>query len=715
METQAQLLERVIAHLDTLYEVGDDCTHPDTGEIVSDGEYDSMRRALKALNPNAKLFDTVTASKASSAVKKMKHHPPLTSIAKASHEDLDVQEEQLFKWLNDCTVELDGKNKVFDLAAKEIDGVQQKERTFNNEVVTYPRNTFYQSYKLDGVALGLYYEKGKLVKAGLRPKDGVHGEDVTEQVKYVHDIPEELKLPITCSIRGELICKLSDFNKVQQELASLGEQLRANPRNHTAGGIRQFKEPAKVKDQRLSFIGYSVEGIDSPPYKTEIERAKFCNKELGIPFVQIKEFNFYDLAEMEANVANLDYEVDGVVIGVNNLEDQEQLGRSGDPKTGTPKGKIAWKFAEERANPVVSSIEWNTGRTGAIKPVAIFDAVPLAGTQVRRATLHNVGFIFRNKIAVGTKIIVLKAGKIIPKVVGVAGGEVDYLQVEEINYPRSCPSCGEKTHVKHTPTSGGDMYELMCINDDCPAKNISRLLHFLKTIGVLGLGESTVADLVAGGWIKHFADFYKLTVQQCRHSGLSEREGMLAVAGIHMIDSPDQMEDDDLQKAIVKAQKNKKVVPLWRLFAAFGIESAGKSAGKALVDHFGSLDKIMAASDEQLAAVEGVGIKTAMLVNEYLTSHEPGIKELLKFIEPELPKTGPLTGQNFVLTGGFDKGKKFYEGLIEEQGGKCGSSVSKTTNFVVEGVDAGSKAEKAKKLGISLISVDELKKILNLS
>jgi len=729
-------LERIIAHLDTLYEVGDDCIHPDTGVIVSDGEYDALRRELKSLRPNSTVFNTATASKSDSGVKKIKHDPPMTSISKASHEDRDNQEQQLFKWMADAAVGHTSKS-LFDLGAKTVkyidkktqveQDVVQKERTFNGKVVTYPRDYFYQTYKLDGVALGLYYEKGKLVAAGLRPRDGVNGEDVTEQVKYVSGIPQTLKQPITCSIRGELICKLSDFEEVQKELAAAGEQLRANPRNHAAGGIRQFKDPTKVKDQRLSFVGYAIEGLDNPPYKTEYERAKFCNKELGVTFVRVETFNFYQLQTLEENVKDLDYEVDGVVIGVNNLEDQEQLGRHGDAKSGNPKGKIAWKFAEERATPSLKMIEWNTGRTGAIKPVAIFDQpVSLAGTQVRRATLHNLGFIFRNEIGFnkkndtpyhGTTLIVLKAGKIIPKVVGVAKGQVNYTHVEEVPYSRICPSCGATVEVKHTPASGSgdDMYELICPNkQDCPAQNINTLLHYLKTFGVLGLGESTVTDLVEYGAVKVPADFYKLTIADCKKSGLSERESLLAIAGINMISAPDKYEDDDLAKEITKVQRKKKTVPLWKLFAAFGIESAGKSAGKALTDHFGGFDAIRKASVEELEKVGNIGTKTAELVCEYLKAHKTSIDELLKFVEPELPKTGPLTGQTFVLTGGFAEGKKHWEALIEGQGGKCGSAVSKTTNYVIEGADAGSKADKAKTLGIPLIDVNKLKKILNL-
>ncbi|RDJ35225.1 MAG: NAD-dependent DNA ligase LigA [Crenarchaeota archaeon] len=716
MDNRADDLRRIISHLDTLWDLGEECTHPDTGEIVSNQQYDALRFELEKI-------DTKTAQATPSlsnvaVVKKITHNPPLTSISKASNEDRPLQEEQLFKWISDCVKEVDGQkySKIYDLDAKEINGVQYEAREYNGKVVTYPRNLFYQAYKLDGAAIGLYYENGNLVGAGLRPRGGIEGEDVTEQVKYVSGIPQKLKLPVTCSIRGELICKLKDFDKVQKELEEAGEDLRANPRNHAAGGIRQFKNPSKVKDQRLSFIAYGIEGLDNPPYKTEIERAKWCNQELGITFVQVRPFNFYDLQVMEDNAKDLDYEVDGVVIGVNDLEDQEQLGHHGDTPTGNPRGKIAWKFAEERATPILKEKEWNTGRTGAIKPVGIFDVVPLAGTQVRRATLHNLGFIFRNKIEIGTQIVVLKAGKIIPKVIGVASKAANYKDVQDVDFPKQCPSCGCDVEIKYTPATGSheEMYELVCPNkDNCPAQNINGLCHYLKTFGVLGLGDSKVAALVEGGAVKVPADFYKLNKNDVMACGLSDRQALLAIAGIHMISSPEKYEDKDLEKQIFKIQKKKKVIPLWRLFASFGIESAGKSAGKALVDHFGNFDKIRQATVEELSAVKDVGVKTAQIISDYLHKHIDAVDDLLKYVEPELPKTGPLSGKSFVLTGGFaEGGKKHWEAAIEAQGGKCSSSVSKNTTYVVEGTDAGSKADKARKLGVPLIDVSKLKKIL---
>ena len=330
-------LERIISHLDTLYERGNDCIHPDTGIQVTDGEYDGLRRELKELAPKSKLFQTATASKVQSAVKKVVHDPPLTSIEKASHEIVEKQEEMLFKWLVG-SVEDEDKAKRTTIKGK----------TYKDEPVELPKDYFYAAYKLDGVALALYYEDGKLARAGLRPRDGINGEDVTEQCQHVDGIPEKLKQKVTCSIRGELICKLKDFEKVQIDLEKAGEKLRANPRNHAAGGIRQFKDPTKTKRMRLSFIAYTIEAQADPPYKTELERAKYCNDELGVPYIPTKIFKFEDLAKMEDGIPKLDFEVDGVIIGVNDLEAQEQLGRHGDPVTGNPKGKIRGSFVKKK-------------------------------------------------------------------------------------------------------------------------------------------------------------------------------------------------------------------------------------------------------------------------------------------------------------------------------------------------------------------------------
>lgn len=689
-------LERVIAHLDTRYEQGLECLHPGTGIIVTDGEYDGLRRSLKALRPDSKLFDSATASELVSPALKVVHDPPMTSIEKASHEDIANQEEQLFKWLE----------KGVAVAAQDIlDGKQQtaKGKTYKDEPVTYPSDYFYQAYKLDGVAIGIYYEDGKLVRAGLRPRDGINGEAVTDQVKFVSGVPEKLPKKITCSIRGELICKLSDFEVVQKELSDSGEKLRANPRNHTAGGIRQFKDPKKTKSKRLSFVAYSIESLDNPPFKTEIERYKFCNDVLGVPYIEAKPFKFEDLQKMEDGIPDLDFEVDGVIIGVNNLEDHEQLGRHGDPRTGNPKGKIAWKFREEEATPVIKEIEWQTGRTGKLTSVAIFDAVRLAGTNVSRATLHNAGFMERNQITIGSKIAVRKAGKIIPKVTGVISGE------GKPDFPKQCPSCQSPTKLQE---GAGEMLELICENADCPAQNISSLCHFLATVGVLGLGESRVTQLVEGEAVTIPADFYRLDVERAMETGLTVRQSTLAVAAIQMIPAPDKMETDALDEAIEAAKQSKKTIPLWQVFASFGIGSAGKSAGKALSAHFGSLEKIRRATIEELEAVDDVGSITAEAIHSYMEENAIEIDALLEFVEPEVPESGgSLDGKTFCFSGGFPEGKKHWEKEVEQRGGKCSGSVSKKTNYLVAGPGSGSKSEKAKKLEIPIITTDELEKL----
>ena len=692
--TTADDLERIISHLDTLYEQGLACIHPDTHAVVSDSQYDDLRRQLKEQHPDSQLFATATASEFVSTNLKVVHDPPMTSIEKASHENLATQEEQLFKWISKTVVSAEIPEN--DLLAHTIAG-----KSYKDSPISFPKSFFYQTYKLDGVAIAIYYEDGKLIKAGLRPRDGINGEDVTEQVQYVAGVPAELPEKITCSIRGELICKLSDFKKVQKSLTLAGDKLRANPRNHTAGGIRQFKNPEKTKRMRLSFVAYSIEGLANPPFKTEIERFEYCTKVLGVPYIAAEFFRFPNLLSLEDNIPRLDFEVDGVIVGVNNLEQQEQLGRHGDPLTGNPKGKIAWKFREEEATPVINSIEWQTGRTGKLTSVAIFDAVRLAGTNVSRATLHNAGFMERNQITLGSKIAVRKAGKIIPKVIRVIDGQ------GKPEFPKDCPSCAQQTELQ---TGGTDeMLELVCTNQDCPAQIISSLCYFLATFGVLGLGESRVTQLFESGLVTIPADFYKLNIDSTMQSGLTRRQATLAVAAIQMIPAPDKQSNELLESAIDSALKTKKDVPLWQLFASFGIESASKSAGKALADHFGSFKTIRNATIEQLESVDDIGAITATAISEFFARHQKNIDILLEFVEPTVSiSKGVLAGKSFCFSGGFPEGKKHWEKEVESRGGKCVNSVSKKTNYLVAGPGSGSKSEKASRLGIPILTPQQL-------
>ncbi len=325
MKNEADDLERIKRHLDNLYEQGETCIHPDTKVIVTDPEYDLLVKRLAHLRPDSKELQKPSSADFDANAKKVKHNPPMTSISKAIG-TLQERTETLDDWFENCD-----KGLHYIMAGKkDIRG-----------------KNYVQAFKWDGVACALYYENGKLVRAGLRPRDGINGEDVTENIKYVEGVPEKLPLNISCCIRGEIICKKSVFEKINSALKAKGEKTYANPRNYATGSIRQFKDPEITKERRLNFTAYSIVGLNNPPYKNEVERAKWCAKTLGIPYVQVRPYRDEDLEKMEKFAPKLDYEVDGIVISVSVLEDQEQLGTHGNSPNGNPKGKIAWKFSDE--------------------------------------------------------------------------------------------------------------------------------------------------------------------------------------------------------------------------------------------------------------------------------------------------------------------------------------------------------------------------------
>ena len=669
-------LKYVIPILDTLYEQGDDCVHPITGKIVTDPEYDAMRARLAFLNPKSKILKDVTASQVSLLVKKVKHNPPMTSIHKAIG-TLDERKAELEKWLKNVVAELGYKTPATKWAC--------------------------QAYKLDGVACALYYQKGNLVSAGLRPRDGVSGEDVTENAQYVEGVAKQLPVPFTGTIRGEIICKRSVFKKINDDRAQRGEDTFANPRNYAAGSIRQFKDPTVTRDRQLSFIAYVIISDDMTD-KDEIERAKYCNKVLKVPHVQVRPFVYDDLKKMEDNVPNLDYEVDGVVLSVRDIDDRDQMGHHGGSTTNPPKGRLAWKFEEEHVDVPVQAFVWETGRTGGIVPVANFAPIQLAGTTVTFCTGHNLGFLQRNKIGVGTIIRVIKSGQIIPKIIGVISNHATP------DYPKQCPSCGHPTFVAQG--ANADMVELMCMNVICPARTVSSITHYLTTLGVKGVAESTVQKLYNSKLVTTPDDLYTLTAQQLQDIGLGNRNSRLCVARIHMVDQAEKIDDTALDTAIKKAIGAKKKVPLWQFFAALGIEGAGKTAGRALMNHFGDFQAIRKASVAELTAVEGIGEKTAEVICEFFQNNADLVDHLMEHVELELPQVGKLSKYTFCLTGGFPGGKSAIEKKIEAAGGKTSGSVSKKVDFVVIGTDAGSKEAKADQLGIKKITLAELEKML---
>ncbi|MEI8269926.1 MAG: helix-hairpin-helix domain-containing protein [bacterium] len=704
MNAEIKELELVISHLDTCYELGEDCLHPITGNKVSDKEYDYLRSELQKVCPNSYVFDSVTASKVANTDKKVIHNPPMTSISKAIG-TIEKRNETLKSFLKDA-----------------IENLQYSP----NEI----ESKFVQSFKRDGVAIALYYENGKLVRAGLRPRDGINGEDVTENVQYVEGVASQLWeynkegdrvkfLPINCCIRGEIQCEKSVFKEVCENWQNPNYGLDSKPknaRNYAAGSIRQFKNPKVTFSRNLSFVAYSIlswsskdKDFNVAPFKTEIERSQYSNSILKIPFVQARPFRYKDLETLEKISSTLNYEVDGVVISVNNLEDAEQLGVHGDSSTGNPKAKIAWKFQEEKFEVTVKEIVWSPGRT-KITPVLQFDGVLIDGTTVSQCTAHSLGFIdgtseasFGVPITRGTVIEIIKSGEIIPKVVSVVQTSRNKLVI-----PHSCPCCKQRLEIKIGETGK----DLVCSNQKCGERSTAGIVHYLSTIGVKGIGESSIKDLIDLDLIQDQSDLYELNLQDLISAGFSPRESRLFLARLFFCENPTDKTDEQLEEFIEKAESKLIDVPAAHFFASLGITGCGKTAGQILINEFKSFRAVFAATEDDLKEIKGIGEASAESIVSFFCENNEMVDRLLEFINPVSRKIGKLTGKTFVFTGSFQEGKQYWENKISEIGGNISGSISSKTDYLVVGDAPGSKLEKAQKMKISSISVQDLQNML---
>ena len=670
-------LEEAIILLDTLYETGQDCIDPISNNLVPDITYDVMRSRLKELSPDSTIFSAPTAS-TQAPTQQIKHDPPMVSIEKANGEK---RTDQLANFLSKAMTALSYTEE------------DQRSRSEDNAL-------FAQSYKRDGVAVAIKWENGKLVSAGLRPRDGINGEDVTKNIVHVQGVLETLPLPITIEIRGELECRIETFNKMNADATKNGTDTYSNPRMFTAGTIRKWKDADTTRLNMINFTGYLVENYHDPNLATAISQAKWVNKILGVNFVQKRPFDGSSLPLMEINAPKLAYEVDGVVVEVNNLEDCEQYGRHGDNPVGNPRGKIAWKFNEREYPVVVDDIRWQTGRTGRVTPVLMFQGVMIDGTKVVQCTAHNVGIVQSLGLGTSAKITIIKSGKIIPKIASLVLG-AKYAPVPDV-----CASCGEKLDYisdgKTTTIVGKEVIvaDFVCPNKDgCPAQNIQSLKHYLDTMGCKGVGPSMIEKMVSANLVGYPSDFYALTLKDLQQAGVTERQGMLAIASIWKVRSPDKIKDNyKLEEKIEDAKQKGITVPLQHLIASLGIHGASKGTGRKLSDTFGTLEAVMAATVEELEKVDDVGTKTAESLHSYFEKHKDDIEALSEFVHVEVPKQGVFSGMKFVFTGSFPGGKSRWQSFVEENGGQIGSSVSKKTDVVVIGPDAGSKETKARDL-----------------
>lgn len=548
---------------------------------------------------------------------------------------------------------------------------------------------FVAELKVDGVSTSLLYEDGVLVRGATRG-NGAVGDDVTENLRTVRALP--LRLPASAPrrllVRGEVFMPRAEFARVNREREAAGEELYANPRNVTAGSIRQL-DSRQVAKRRLAAVVYQI--AEGPPMATHSESLESLAR-WGFP-VHDSWRRCHGLAAVEAYVAEwrerrhaLGFETDGVVVKIDDLALRERLGTT----SKAPRWAVAYKYEPEQAESVVRAIVVQVGRTGVLTPVAEFDPVLVAGSTVRRATLHNYEDLSRKDVRVGDTVVIEKAGEVIPRVVEV---RLDRRPEESrpFEMPALCPECGDPV-VRFE----GEV-ATRCINPECPAVRQETIRHFVSrnAMDIEGLGDERIAQLVAAGLLKDIPGLYRL-----------ERETLAALPGWG------EKSADNLLASLAESRHR----PLARLLFGLGIRMVGERTAKLLAQHFGSLAALAAASEEELQVVDEIGPKVAASVRAFFA--DPRQQRRLAAlaaagVEPppvERPTAAslPLAGRTVVLTGKLESmSREEAAARLEALGARVAGSVSKKTSFVVAGEDAGSKLDKAKSLGIEILSEAE--------
>ncbi|HEW0687041.1 TPA: NAD-dependent DNA ligase LigA [Streptococcus pneumoniae] len=617
---------------------------------VSDSEYDRLYRELVELEttyPEQVLADSPThrvGGKVLDGFEKYSHQYPLYSLQDAfSREELDA-----------------------------FDARVRKE-------VAHP--TYICELKIDGLSISLTYEKGILV-AGVTRGDGSIGENITENLKRVKDIPLTLPEELDITVRGECYMPRASFDQVNQVRQENGEPEFANPRNAAAGTLRQLDTAVVAKRNLATFLYQEA----SPSTRDSQEKGLKYLEQLGfvvnpkrILAENIDEiWNF--IQEVGQERENLPYDIDGVVIKVNDLASQEELGFT----VKAPKWAVAYKFPAEEKEAQLLSVDWTVGRTGVVTPTANLTPVQLAGTTVSRATLHNVDYIAEKDIRKDDTVIVYKAGDIIPAVLRVV--ESKRVSEEKLDIPTNCPSCNsDLLHFE-------DEVALRCINPRCPAQIMEGLIHFASrdAMNITGLGPSIVEKLFAANLVKDVADIYRL-----------QEEDFLLLEGVK------EKSAAKLYQAIQASKENSAE----KLLFGLGIRHVGSKASQLLLQYFHSIENLYQADSEEVASIESLGGVIAKSLQTYFATE--GSEILLR----ELKETGvnldykgqtvvadaALSGLTVVLTGKLERLKRSEaKSKLENLGAKVTGSVSKKTDLVVVGADAGSKLQKAQELGIQV-------------
>lgn len=647
--------------------------------IISDMEYDFLIRELKELeqkypkllenNKNGENSPTEKiGGTASEKFSKVRHRVPMLSLSNTYNiseiEDFDKRVKKI-------------------ILAENIEN-NSKELEYILEL------------KLDGLSISLIYENGVLVQAVTRG-DGQVGEDVTENIREIPTVPKKLKENISLEVRGEIILPISSFNRINQEREDEGEDVFANPRNAASGTIRQLDKTI-VAERGLDCYLYYLVNAENYGINTHLESIEYIEK-LGFKTTKIFE-KYTDFKELEKSIdkwhnnrKKLDYETDGLVIKVNNFALYETLGYT----TKSPRWAIAYKFPAEQVKTKLMDVTFQVGRTGVITPVAELEAVNLSGSVVKRASLHNFDEIRRKDIKIGDNVIVEKAAEIIPQVVNVAFDDRTGEEIE-IQEPTNCPVCNsELAHEE-------GLVALKCHNPLCPEKVKRQIAYFVSrdAMNISGLGDKIVEKFIELGKIKTIVDIYSLKEYREELENL-EKMGKKSVD--NLINSIESSKNRDFSKVLY----------------ALGIPFVGKFNANLLTKTFKNIENLKNQSIENLLAVKGIGDKVAFAVNTFLNDENNwkiitdlkniGLQFAVDENNSEEIADNPIKDKNFLATGKLQKYKRNdIKDIILSKGGNYLSAVSKNLDFLIAGEKAGSKLEKAEKLGIRILTEDEFEK-----
>ncbi len=659
-EARIQELKRQIEYHSNLY-------YNEDNPEISDYEFDMMMQELKKLeaeNPNLAAEDSPTKRVGGTAKREagvlVRHNVPMLSL-----QDVFSKEEVLH-FVEEMQQQLDEPEFVVE-------------------------------YKIDGLSMVLRYENGDLKLAETRG-DGINfGEDVTENARVISDVKKKLKdKPEYLEIRGEVYMKNQDFDAVNERQELLGKKTFANPRNCAAGTLRQL-DSSVTKERKLSMFIFNIQQVRGMTIETHGEGYEFLKRQ-GIPVIdnyKICKTGEEVWAAIEAigeNRGKLDYDIDGAVVKINRFSDREKLGAT----SKVPRWAVAYKYPPEEKESVIKDIELSVGRTGRITPTAVFDPVRLCGTSVSRATLHNQDFIDELDIGIGDTVSVYKSGEIIPKIKEVKKEKRPKGWVK-FRIPDVCPVCGGET-VRDKDTA-----DIRCTNPGCPAQLERHIINFVgrDAMDIKGFGTVYIEELVRNGYIGSIADIYDLK----NHREQLIEEGLIGK----------EKNTDKLLSAIEKSKEN----DAYKLLTGFGIPNVGKAAARTIMRYFKTIDGVKEADMEELQKVNDVGEISAQCIYKFFREEdnekllhrlkESGVNMECKEQQGEDTR---FLGQTFVITGtlpGMDR--KEAAALIEKFGGKVSGSVSKKTNYLLAGENAGSKLTKAKELGTTIISEEDLIKM----